>query len=641
MPGSVYWKDRQGVYLGCNAQLAKILGLASPDTIIGKTDKDLIGTAMAKPIEQIDHAIMQGNQPYTFEETGFDVDLKPATYLTTKIPLHDDNENVIGLVGISQDITERKKAEEILKAAQKESEAANTIKTAFIENMQHDLRTPAYGVCCALAELMQTECQPERKQLLTQAYKSAKQLFGLCMEVTDFDKIERHEKAVVNKKFDLHKLIQQVVDLNQTAAKQKHLQFSHTIDEKVTTIVKSDDYRIKRILMNLIGNAIKFTHQGKITLTVYALKKTKRKIIIRFQVTDTGIGIAQEKKDFIYEKFSRGTPANTSNYQGIGLGLRLVKQFVEDLSGDLEVHSELNQGTTFHVTLPLEIPLSNDFPETVEIVKPASRTAKKLSKTTLPQMPLSILLIEDEPLAQMAAEKALRAFGCTITTANTAQQARGCLQQTTFDLIFSDIGLPDGSGFELANYVKNNPALPNYHTPIFALTAHSGQDKQQQAAQAGFSDLLTKPLTLTKLQQVLEQQNQPKANDIINWEFSKRYGYTEQECLELTATLCAELPDCIQLMRNARLNNDLRALRELLHKLRGGFCYVGVLQLQQAATDLHEMIKKSPSLDAIDSLFEMFYTQAEKVLTEYQRIIHQNESKIAHPLKESTLSPTE
>lgn len=643
-PAPMYWHDTKGVVLGVNAQGLKGMR-KSIEEVLGKTPYDFYPQAVADRIWQNSVQVLKNGETLTQEEYSYDNSGKCiGTYLAIKAPLYDENGHTLGVLGTSIDITDIKELEQELVIAKNVAEESNAIKGEFIENMQHDLRTPAHGVCSGLADLLKSESDPDKQKTLALIYKSAKQLFNLCLEVTDFDKMEHHEKVVTSKKFDLKKLVQNVIELNQTAATKKGLEIVFNINKDVPDVVKGDAYRVKRILINLVGNAIKFTKQGKVSLSVSLLKKFDKEHVLRFEIQDTGIGIPQDKIEFIYEKFTRGTPANRGTYKGIGLGLRLVKGFVEDLGGDIEVQSGLDEGTTFYITLPFDIPLSDDLHENkeqedelefyddddgIELESPNEQVNVEATDG------LQTLLIEDDPLARMAAKNALTGLQCAVATADSVQTAKDILDRIKFDVIVSDIGLPDGTGFDVARYLKSDPKGLNYKTPIFALTAHGGKEKVEEAENVGFLALLTKPLVPKKFKVLLDTHVRKISQDvllptaaanndneqIIDWEYSKTYGLDRASTMTLMKQLYSELPEEVQQIKEARKKNDIHQIRELLHKFKGGFCYFGVNHLKRATNELHDQVKIAKSLAEIDHLFDAFYKEAERVRQEYERTV--------------------
>ena len=639
LPANVFWKNADSVIIGCNDRLAQCAGLEKATDIIGKSDYELPWKEQAESIIKNDQEVMQSGITRTYEEMGKLPDGTTATFLTIKAPLRDKKKKAIGVLGISVDITDRKAMEAATLDAKQKAEMATQLKSAFIENMQHDLRTPSLGVWTALADLVKEESASNKKERLKMVEKSAKRLFKLCTEVTDFDNIERNEHSVTFKKFELHKLINNVIDLYRTAADKKGLSLNCHIAQKVPAIVKTDNYRVQRVLINLIGNAIKFTPTGSITLNVSVLNQNKNEAVLRFEVSDTGIGIPQEKKDYIYEKFTRGTPANNGIYKGSGLGLRIVKRFIEELKGDIDIQSEPNKGTTFYITFSVEIPLSNDNLEPLDPINdidPEEELELDLDKlptlkkqdnkiilendSSLDANKTHMLLIEDDALAMYAAESCLKSLGLQITTASSVEEAKEKLKQHKFDFVISDLGLPDGTGFDIVRYIKKDHTHSlNFNTPFFALTAHSGKEKELEAADAGFVTLMTKPMTVPRLTSILKKQAS-LPDTIIDWNFSKQQGFDDVTAKKLMDMLQNDLPVEVKNIKNAKKNNNIKQLREIMHKLKGSFCYCGVPKLRNVTNILHDAIKDTDSLDKIDHLFNDFYKEVNAFLKEYETV---------------------
>ncbi len=630
LPGNVFWMDDHGTYLGCNINLAKVLNLSSPQDIIGKTHWDVLSANSAKLAEAADAEVIRSGQAHAEEQAGASSESEATTYLTTRIPIHDEYENVIGMLGHAANITAQKQLEAAL-------EKANLIKSDFIENMQHDLRTPAYGVCAGLADLIQSETDPVKKKKLTLINKSARRLYDLCLEVTDFDRIENHEKAIVSKKFDFEKLITSIIELNQAAADSKGLKLSFEISSDIPHVLKGDAYRIRRILMNLVGNAIKFTETGSVALSCRALQKSKNEFVLQCTVKDTGVGIAQNKQDLIYESFARGTPSNRGLHTGIGLGLRFVKQFVHDLGGDIEVESTLGVGTSFRVTLPVCIPLCDELLETqVDIdLEPEELDESNLDDSEAFNLPLpkdgmlTTLLIEDDPLARIGAQNILGLLGCRVVLAGSVKEAIKLLNDIKFDVVVSDVGLPDGTGFDIVKRIKQDEGSLNYKTPFFALSAHRGADKMEAAEQAGFITLITKPLDPKKFKFFLDRDVRkivrPEAEEptdvqfqgepILDWEFPKQFGLKDEYLEELMQSFYEELPNDVTLLKEVQARNKPEELRAFLHKLEGGFSYLGVPRLQKATSTLHEAVKNNSPEQVLSPLFDQFYQETENVIT--------------------------
>ncbi len=360
LPGNIYWKDTEGKYLGCNAAFAKTLKLRSTHEIIGKTDADLLDKDDAVKIRRIDQEIMRSNKRLEIEEIGINKYGKPATYLAHKTPMRDANGEIIGLAGISIDISRRKTIEKQLQKAKERAEVANKAKTEFMLNMEHDLRTPSGGIYGLADILCRSETDPEKQGYLQQLAESSKELLDLLDDILRLHQIESGKLPSLEKRFSPKNVIESIVKLENATAKQKGIHIINSIGARVPNILIGDEYRLKRILLNLVSNAVKFTHEGFVKITTNVIKTVEKNIVLQFVVEDTGIGIEQAKQNTIYDKFTRLTPSNRGHYKGYGLGLYIVKQFIDELDGNIDIESQQDDGTKFTCLLSFKLPSEED-----------------------------------------------------------------------------------------------------------------------------------------------------------------------------------------------------------------------------------------------------------------------------------------
>ena len=362
-PGSLYWKDRNGHYLGCNEFMVKTAGLNSINAIIGKTDYELWPES-AKQIIKNDHTVIETGKTMFIEETIRIPDGTLMQFTGVKMPLRDEHENIVGVIGNSLDITKLKQPEFALREAKEKVEIANKVKLEFMRNMEHDIRTPFNGIWGIANIMWQRETDQEKKELLSDITSCAKELLDYCDGILDFSKIEEGALPLVTKKFDIKKLVESIMAIEKPPAKYKQLDFTLHYCESIPDVLIGDEYRLRRILLNLISNAIKFTQEGHVKLSVDLAKRDKREIILKFIVSDTGIGIPQDKQAYLYERFSKIIESNKGLYKGIGVGLRIVKQFIDEMDSEIDVKSTVNVGTTFTCTIPLKLPLLDEPLET-------------------------------------------------------------------------------------------------------------------------------------------------------------------------------------------------------------------------------------------------------------------------------------
>jgi len=359
LPGHVYWKDLKGMYLGCNELQAKALGLSSAKAIVKVKPYSKLSKKEADRLAAIDREVVLSGKTQILEEFGIREDGTKGVFLTHKVPLKDNQDNVIGLLGVSIDISDRKKAEEELIRAKEEAESADEMKFSFISNMEHDIRTPILGMLGVSKLLIPKETDPEKKELLSLMGKGAQELMDYCNVILNFSKIESGSQQLQERKVDIKKLVQRIIDLEKTTAKLKGLMLTFEYSDTSPTILICDEFRIYRILMDVIGNAVKFTDKGYVRVSVDLAKKIDNtNIVLKFVIEDTGVGIPEDKQNYIFEKFIKLTASNTGRYKGsTGLGLTFVKEFMEDIGGNIEIKSKLGQGTKFVLTIPFKLPL--------------------------------------------------------------------------------------------------------------------------------------------------------------------------------------------------------------------------------------------------------------------------------------------
>jgi len=355
-----WWKDKEGRYLGCSMSAAKGSGLSSPKEVIGKTDYELPWSQTADVLVAHDKEVMEFGKVIKKEEVICPRGGEPRDFLVTKAPLRDYDVPIIGTIGTSVDITEMKQLQKSLAEAKERAEWLNNMKTQFIMNMQHDFRTP-FSSILGLSEILKAgETDTTKKEYLDDIIACVKELMEYCTKILYYSELEAGSFGIQDKKFNLVELIEKVISVEQPAIKNKNLTLSVEIDENLPKLLRGDDRRIYQILINLMSNAIKFTHERGIKLAVQSINKNSQnnQVTVRFTIEDTGIGIPSDKLDLLYEKFNRLTPSNQGIYKGIGLGLKMVKQMVEEINGEIDIESQEDKGTQFHCTFPLKIPLN-------------------------------------------------------------------------------------------------------------------------------------------------------------------------------------------------------------------------------------------------------------------------------------------
>jgi two-component system aerobic respiration control sensor histidine kinase ArcB len=356
MPGNVYWLDKQGEYLGCNDNQARSAGLSSRKDIVGKFNLDIPGFVIPDVVDKVNQEVISTGKMVVAEEPVVRKDGSDGIYLSSKVPLRDHHGTVSGLLGISIDITQRKQIEQELKETKEQAETANKAKQEFLYNMRHDIRTPFSGIVSVSQILKKDESDPNKIELLDAIEDSSERILDYLNEILEFTQIEEGSIPVVEKPLSLKTVIENCLAMIKPTALQKTLALNLDYDEGLDEIYLSDEFRLRRVLVNLLGNSIKFTESGSIS--VYVSLKGKRdetrEVLVELQVKDTGVGIPKEKQNLIFDKFSRLTPSYEGEFKGTGLGLRAVKRMVNDLDGDIWLESDVGEGALFTIQLPMK-----------------------------------------------------------------------------------------------------------------------------------------------------------------------------------------------------------------------------------------------------------------------------------------------
>ena len=436
--------------------------------------------------------------------------------LVSKVPLRDTGNNVVGLVGIGLDITELKKTQALLKQEKTRVEKLSKSKSEFIANMSHDVKTPLSGII-GLSEILADHLKDEDLNFVHDISVSAKQLMDFFNNCLEMAKSEHVDITTIKERFSLKLSIKKITELFHSAIENKHLHFSVDYDPKIPDILVGSEAAIYRILLNLTGNAIKFTHQGSVTIYASLSKKSsERQATIKLVIQDTGIGIPKNKQEVIFEQFTRLTPSYQGHYEGSGMGLFVVNRLVKSLGGEIFVYSEKGKGSVFTVVLPLEIPMldeseyekdrRNSLKSEINQLSTQPEIFDKTSINSKKRVP-NILFVEDNPIAQQIATLLLSPLGCTVEIADCGRKSLEVFEPGKYQLVFMDIGLPDLEGYLIAKQLRNiEESYPSpWRVPIIGLSAHAINTVRKHCQHAGMQGILNKPLSAKQARQVFNR----------------------------------------------------------------------------------------------------------------------------------------
>jgi len=380
---------------------------------------------------------------------------------------------------------------ESLISAREASEAANKAKSEFLAVMTHELRTPMNGVLGMLQLMQSTTMSKEQDEYVEIALSSGDHLLGLINDILDFSKIEQGNIELENRFFDLHSSLRRIGDGFKAIATAKELDFELKLGEIEHLTINADETRLRQVLMNLLGNAVKFTQKGYVRLSVEAVEFINGKVKINIVVSDSGKGISQDNLDRIFDAFQQEDASISRQYGGTGLGLAISKQLVEKMGGQLLVQSASKQGSRFICQYVWDC-----------VTKQADQLEEVVIGEEQKLFSESILLVEDNEVNQKVALKMLSTFGLKVDVAVDGVQALKMCRQFSYQLIFMDLQMPNMDGYEATKAIRSEEGL-NQDTPIIALTANAFYDVKNQCLKAGMNDFLAKPYKKALLRDLL------------------------------------------------------------------------------------------------------------------------------------------
>ncbi|SNS49241.1 ATP-binding protein [Antarctobacter heliothermus] len=388
---------------------------------------------------------------------------------------------MLGNVIVHTDITDLRNQNAELRAARDAANVANKAKSSFLANMSHEIRTPMNGVVGMADLLAETDLSSEQASYVATIRGAALALTSLISDILDFSKVEAGRLELEKVTFEVAGLVDEISELLSPLATQKELTLQCRIDPDVPHLVEGDALRIRQILMNLMGNAIKFTLEGKVDL--HLSRTSARDNVVRFTLTDTGIGIPADRLAVIFDPFEQVHKGHERQFEGTGLGLSICKRLVSAMQGTISARSEEGRGTTFTVDLPLP---------TVAFSTPS---AVPVSTDTMRLDGLCVLVVEDNRTNQAVAQKMLERRGAQVVLADNGRRALDLYDPHRFALVLMDLSMPEMSGLEATRLIREREQQRGWpHRPIIALTGNAFDKDRDDAAAAGMDGFLSKPV---------------------------------------------------------------------------------------------------------------------------------------------------
>nr|WP_068712190.1 aerobic respiration two-component sensor histidine kinase ArcB [Vibrio tritonius] len=575
-PDLIYYRNAKGEFSGCNRAMEELTG-RSEHELVGLTPWDVYRKEIAQSIVETDQDVFKTNSSITYEQWLEYPDGSKSFFELRKVPFYSKDGDHLGLVGFGRDITERKRHEESLEKASRD-------KTTFISTISHELRTPLNGIVGLSRMLLDSPLTQEQHKYMQTINVSAVTLGNIFNDIIDMDKFDRRKLELFPASLDFDEFVVELESLSTLMAEQKGLRFDLDRLTDLPHLIEVDATRLRQVLWNIISNAVKFTKEGGIVMTVSAEIEDDFADII-MDIEDTGIGIPESEVDKIFAMYYQVKSGKDNLHAvGTGIGLSVSRQLINLMGGDITVSSEEGFGSTFTVTIRV----------------PVIHEEEDHSIQYESQRPLNIFMVEDIPLNITVARSLLESLGHKVSVAMTGEEAKANFDPEVYDLVFLDIQLPDMTGFDIAKDFRSRyKQLP----PLVALTANVLKNKDEYR-QKGMDDAISKPLSVGAVQEVLAKmtgkelpqtsQVQESAQSAIGNEVYSRLldldmleSYVSivgaQPVIESVQLFEEMMPSYLAVLDSNMVAKDQQGIASEAHKIKGAAGSIGLKHIQSVA----------------------------------------------------------
>jgi two-component system sensor histidine kinase/response regulator len=489
LPHSIYFKDSSSRFLRISKALSQRFGLKDPAEAVGKTDFSFFTNEHAQQAFDDEQALMKSGKAVLGKvERETWPDGRQNWVITVKLPLRDAQGEIIGTFGVSRDITEQIQTEDALRKAKEQAELASRAKSDFLANMSHEIRTPMNAILGMTELVLGTDLPPTQREYLTMVLESGESLLSIINGILDFSKIEAGKIELEHTAFPLRDCLGDAMKSLAVRAHHQGLELACHVPGDVPDALRGDPSRLRQVIVNLLGNALKFTEQGEIVLDVSCESRSDDEVTLHFMVADTGLGIPAEKHTSIFEAFEQVDNSTTRRFGGTGLGLAISTRLVALMGGRIWVESQLGEGSKFHFTARFDLASQDSLPTT-------PRATPRIEG-------IRVLVVDDNATNRRILAEMLYNWRMEATTASGAVEALQTIRQAEqsnqpFSLVLSDMHMPDVDGFALAEQIRQDPSL--HGTIIMMLTSGDRVGDRQRSEELGIASYLIKPIKQSEL----------------------------------------------------------------------------------------------------------------------------------------------
>ncbi|WP_229423561.1 hybrid sensor histidine kinase/response regulator [Massilia frigida] len=607
LPIPVFLKDRQGRFVRCNRKFQQFARHSRAE-IEGRTIDDFASRTWAGQSREEDERAWSTGHMVTSERRLAHLD-PPLELVVNRIVIHSGGESY--LLGFSIDVSEQRAARDAMQRAVESAQAASRAKSDFLANMSHEIRTPMNGILGMTELVLESALAPQQREDIELVKGSADALLTIIDDILDFSKIEAGKLDIEDVPFDLGKLVRETVRSLALPARRKGLALACELPPHLPRAVRGDPGRLRQVLINLLGNAIKFTSEGGVTLTVTMRHALEERCEAEFAVCDTGIGIAPGQQTLIFDPFSQVDGSTTRQYGGTGLGLAICRRLVILMHGDISVSSAPGSGSVFRFSVPLGQTAAA--PAHAPALTRES-VAAALPAPLLPPLPagrLHIVLAEDNPVNQRLALRLLQKLGHRVTLADNGIDAMEYALHGGADLVLMDVQMPGLDGMAATRSIRQWEAAHGGHVPVVAMTARAMQGDRERCLEAGMDDYLSKPVDSMRLREVLARFHGHRAGAVLDWDGALLRLDGDRELLrELAALFIGDGPHLLEALDQALAAADGEAAQRAAHSLQGVLVNFGARRAidctEQLAASLRDTARAQHAHDLGAALDEVY-----------------------------------